>query len=171
MVDLFSPVQMGSMRLPNRFVRSATHDFMAEPDGSVSDREVTLIGNLASGGVGLIVVGHAYVRQDGKCSPGMLGLDSDDKVAGYARLVESVRRASVSQADTPKIVAQINFGGAQIPAAMRGSELLAPSEREDVPEARAFSEKEAADLVTAYVSVPARQESTGCNCIPHTVTF
>jgi len=59
---LFEQVSIGRMRLRNRFVRSATNDYLAAPDGAVSDAEVELYRALAAGGAGMIISGHAYVQ-------------------------------------------------------------------------------------------------------------
>jgi len=64
----FTPIKIGSVTIPNRFVRSATHDFMATEEGYVTDRQVELFRYLAAGEVGLIITGHAYVNQTGKAS-------------------------------------------------------------------------------------------------------
>jgi len=39
---LFTPVTIGTMTVKNRFVRSATHDYLGHPDGSISDAEIEL---------------------------------------------------------------------------------------------------------------------------------
>ena len=56
---LFTPIKMGSIVIPNRFVRSATHDFMAADDGLITERQVTLYNNLSEGKAKLIISGHA----------------------------------------------------------------------------------------------------------------
>ncbi len=52
---LFSPIKIGNAEIFNRFVRSSTHDFMANNDGSITDRQVSLFQKLACGEVGLII--------------------------------------------------------------------------------------------------------------------
>ena len=159
MGDLFSPIDIGTMRVPNRFVRSATHAYMAPEDGSMSEREIALAEGLALGGVGLVVMGHAYVRKDGKCSAGMVGLDSDEKIEGFARVARRVHAAA--GANGTKVVAQINFGGAQASIPQAGPRLLAPSARDDVAEAHAFSEPEAEELIHVYVEAARRARDAG----------
>ena len=150
MDSLFSPVSIGALRLPNRFVRSATHDFMADEEGRVTDAQVGLMRALARGGVGLIVIGHAYVRRDGRVSQAMLGLDDDDKITGFARLAAAVH------AEGPAgIVAQLNYGGAASPGA------LAPSPGSESPGVRAFTEEEAAELVVAWAQAAGRAREAG----------
>lgn len=62
MSNLFEITTIKNMTLPNRFVRSATWEGIANDDGSWPDRLIDLMAQLARGGVGLIITGHSYVR-------------------------------------------------------------------------------------------------------------
>lgn len=135
MDSLFSPVSIGALRLANRFVRSATHAFMAAGDGRVSPAEEALVRDLARGSVGLIVIGHAYVRPQGRVTETMLGLDDDEKVPGYARLAAAVHDAGPSQ-----VAAQINHA---------------------VPDGPDFPESEAPQLVAAWGDAAVRAREAG----------
>ena len=73
---LFDPITINGLEIANRFVRSATCDWMADA-GAVTDDEVALYAALSRGGVGLIASGHMYVREDGDASPGMFGIEKD----------------------------------------------------------------------------------------------
>jgi len=118
---LFSPVRIGSLTVPNRFVRSATHDFLAEEDGSVTDRQVALYSRLAEGEVGLIISGHAYVAPEGKASPRQLGIQSDSLVAGLSRIARAVH------AFPSRIMLQLAHAGRQTKDKICGATPLAPS--------------------------------------------
>lgn len=104
--ELFEPVKIGQIKLKNRLVRSATAERMADKDGAVTDQMVTLYKDLAEGGVGTIITGHAFVHADGRMGATMLGLDND-------KLIESIKRLSkaVHTSDT-KLFVQLNHGGA-----------------------------------------------------------
>ena len=102
---LFTPCKIGTMRVPNRFVRSATGARAADPGGRITDVMIGLHERLARGQVGLIHTGHAYVVDEGKTHDGMLGIQKDDLVPDLVRLT-----ACVHQYDS-KIVMQINHGG------------------------------------------------------------
>ena len=135
MDPLFSPLDLGPLRLANRFVRSATHDFLADGEGRVTGPQLELFRALARGGVGLIVTGNAAVRGDGRSLPGMLGLHDDGQVPGLARLAAAVRAEGQS-----RLVAQLNF----VP-----------------PAAGDFAEEEAAPLAAAWAEAAARAREAG----------
>ncbi|MGE5856383.1 MAG: NADH:flavin oxidoreductase, partial [Syntrophaceae bacterium] len=82
---LFQPARIGSLELPNRFIRSATWEGLAAPDGGCTEELVRLMGKLAAGGVGLIISSHAYVRPEGFAVRGQLGVDRDECIPGLAR--------------------------------------------------------------------------------------
>jgi 2,4-dienoyl-CoA reductase-like NADH-dependent reductase (Old Yellow Enzyme family) len=63
--------------------------------------------DLASGGVGFIITGYAYVNSLEQPNPYMMGIDHDDKIEGLRQLVDNVHNH-----DT-KIALQIVYGGSQ----------------------------------------------------------
>jgi hypothetical protein len=63
---LFTPGRIGTLTLPNRLVRSATAERMADADGRPRPQLSALYEELARGGVGLIITGHMYVHP---CQP------------------------------------------------------------------------------------------------------
>jgi 2,4-dienoyl-CoA reductase-like NADH-dependent reductase (Old Yellow Enzyme family) len=118
---LFTPLRIGPVTIPNRFVRSATHDFMAEEDGSVTERHLTLFNKLAEGEVGLIITGHAYVNPAGKASPRQVGVHEDRMVEGLSRIPQAVH-------DFPsRVFLQIAHAGRQTKEKICGCTPLAPS--------------------------------------------
>lgn len=121
MTDVFEPIVINGMRLANRFVRSATYEGLADGNGAVTDRLVSLYEELAQGDIGLIVVGYAYVQRSGRGGPGMLGIFSDEHVEGLSRLVGAVHRHG------GRIAQQIVHCGRQTVPALADGELVAPS--------------------------------------------
>lgn len=87
---LFSPIKIGPVEIPNRFVRSATHDFMADRDGRITERQVLLFKQLAQGEIGLIITGHAYINTHGKASPYQIGVHEDNLIEGLRKITEAV---------------------------------------------------------------------------------
>jgi 2,4-dienoyl-CoA reductase-like NADH-dependent reductase (Old Yellow Enzyme family) len=93
MPKLFESNKINAMTLSNRFVRSATWEGMAEPDGSCTVRLTALMANLASGGAGLIITGHTYVDRRGQAGPWQLGIDRDESVPPLREMTRPCMRA------------------------------------------------------------------------------
>lgn len=118
---LFTPIPIGSITIPNRFVRSATQDFMATNEGFITDRQISLFRNLAEGEVGLIITGHAYVNPEGKASPRQIGIYDDKFIEGLKHLVDEVHQFP------SRIFLQIAHAGRQTKEKLCGCTPLAPS--------------------------------------------
>ena len=108
MIDLFGPASMGGLRLANRFVRSATWAGLADDQGEPTPRLVNLVADLAQGGVGLIITGHAYVHPSGKHAPWQLGIDRDETIPAFRGLTEAVHEHG------GKIALQLGYGGSYL---------------------------------------------------------
>jgi len=118
---LFTPKAVGSIVVPNRFVRSATHESMAGDNGRVTGRQIELFRKLADGEVGLIITGHAYVARLGIASPHQTGVDDD-------RLVEDLRKIPEVVHRTPsRIFLQIAHAGRQTKKRLCGGTPVSPS--------------------------------------------
>jgi len=113
--DIFRPYNIGPLSLKNRFVRSATAESAATPDGVLMEAVFPLYEGLAQGGVGLIITGHMYVDDGWKCSSLQTGIARKDHLPGLRRL------AQVCRSDRAKVVAQINH-------AARPPEEMSPAE-------------------------------------------
>ncbi len=118
---LFTPVRIGRVAVPNRFVRSATQDFLAAEDGRITQAQISLYSRLAQGEVGLIISGHAYVQPAGKASPRQIAATDDRFRPGLASLAEAVHRTPT------KIFLQIAHAGRQTRPKDCGCTPLAPS--------------------------------------------
>ena len=114
MGKLFETTTIGGLQLANRFVRSATWTGLADDDGNCPPALAGLISELARGGVGLIVTGHAYVHPSGKHAPRQLGIDSDRRIEGLSGLTRAVHDAG------GKIAIQLGYGGAYLSRARVG---------------------------------------------------
>jgi len=127
---LFSPGKIGTLEIANRSVRSATGE-SACTEGRIPNEMIDYYERLAGGGVGLIITGHAYVRETGRCHETMTGAHRDDLIPGMRRLVDAVHSCpagAVSQEGTlrARIVLQINHCGLNPPEGvndMTGNEI------------------------------------------------
>jgi len=103
---LFQKAHIGSMVLKNRFVRSATWEGLAAEDGSVTEKLTNKMVELAKGGVGLIITGHAFVSEEGKAGSWQLGVHHDGLVDGLKKMATAVHNEGA------KIVLQLAHAGA-----------------------------------------------------------
>jgi 2,4-dienoyl-CoA reductase-like NADH-dependent reductase (Old Yellow Enzyme family) len=154
---LFSPGRIGALTLPNRLVRSATAERLADPDGRPTPALTALYRELCRGGVGLIITGHMYIHPSGKCHPDMTGIYSDHLIPSLAELADAVHQ------EGGRVVVQINHGGAQCsPEATR--EAVAPSATE-APflrrPAREMTLDEIGLTIEAYVDAAWRAKEAG----------
>ena len=160
-VDLFSPIQIGSLELDNRLVRSATAERLAtEPIGRATPALAALWGGLARGGVGLIISGHAYVSPRGKAHPEMLSAHCDEMIAGLKTLADAVHE------NGGRVAMQINHGGRQCDEACT-PETLAPSA---VPVAsgrlpREMTPAEITEAVEAFGAAARRAKLAGFDAV------
>jgi 2,4-dienoyl-CoA reductase-like NADH-dependent reductase (Old Yellow Enzyme family) len=155
---LFTPVRIGSVTVPNRFARSATHDFMADDEGFVTDAHIELYSRLAEGEVGLIVTGHAHVQPSGKASPRQMAVFDDRFVAGLARIPAAVHRF-------PSLVfLQIAHAGRQTKEKLCGCIPVSPSAIYD-PVSKVMPRELSADeirvLIADFVSAGVRAHRAG----------
>ncbi|MDK2938493.1 MAG: hypothetical protein PWQ51_657 [Methanolobus sp.] len=118
---LFEPIMLGNMEVPNRFVRSATHEWMAESDGTPTNRIGDMYEELARGEVGLIITGYAYVNPNGKSDNLQQGIYDDKFIEPYRKIVSRVHEYE------SKIVVQIVHGGRQTMMTADNPVILAPS--------------------------------------------
>ncbi len=105
MSQLFDTTTINGMVLQNRFIRSATWEGLAADDGASTPELVQKMAQLAAGGVGLIISGHAYVEERGKAGNRQLGIYDDRLIPGLTLMTEAVHQ------NGSRIVAQLNHAG------------------------------------------------------------
>lgn len=120
-MTLFSETSINGMTLKNRLVRSATWEGMCDPDGRPTAKLAEYYGNLARGGVGLIITGYTFVRPDGRQLPGKMGIANDAFAAEMRALTDAVH------AEGGKICLQLVHAGGQTDSSNAGVRPLAPS--------------------------------------------
>jgi 2,4-dienoyl-CoA reductase-like NADH-dependent reductase (Old Yellow Enzyme family) len=158
---LFSPARIGTMELKNRLVRSATAERMAsEPVGRATPQLEALYSELARGGVGLIVTGHAFITPEGKTHPEMLGVHCDELIPGLRVL------ADAAHANGGRIALQINHGGRQadreaVPVLLAPSPLPSPGGRTP----REVSPAEIVAIVDAFGQAARRAKAAGMDAV------
>ncbi len=155
---LFTPIGIGTIEVKNRFVRSATHDYMAARDGRVTDRQVSLYRELARGDIGLIVSGHVFVNPEGKASPFQIGAHKDEMTGGLARIADVVHE------EGGRIFLQISHAGRQTKPKLTGCTPLAPSavyEPTFDVTPTAMSPKDIKNVIGDYIQAARRAKEAG----------
>lgn len=122
MSTLFSPFDLGRLRLPNRIVIAPMCQYSAEA-GCATDWHLIHLGNLAMSGAGLLIIEATAVSPEGRITAGDLGLYSDETEAALGRVLAAVRRYAVMP-----IGIQLAHAGrkASSQAPWDGGQLLAP---------------------------------------------
>ncbi len=134
MSQLFTPWQLGALRLPNRIAIAPMCQYSAS-EGTPGDWHLIHLGHLALSGAGLMILEATAVSPEGRISPGDLGLYSDANEAGLGRILGAVRAHSpiaiamqISHAGRKGSSRAPWDGGAQIrPEEPGGWKTLAPS--------------------------------------------
>ena len=154
---LFESAYMKNMILANRFVRSATWEGLATVDGFVTERLVEAHAQLAHGGVGLIITGHAYVSREGQASGWQLGVYSDSLTPGLGDLADAVHAAG------GKIVMQLGHAGSRGLSDVIGLERMGPSvmETDSGPVGREMTLGDIETVTRSYARAAARAQTAG----------
>jgi 2,4-dienoyl-CoA reductase-like NADH-dependent reductase (Old Yellow Enzyme family) len=155
---LFEPGNIGKLELPNRLIRSATAEYMSTLEGRPEKQLADLYQELARGGVGLIITGHSYVHEGGRCHLHMTGVHRDDFLPDLEMLTSAVHD------EGGLLVMQINHGGRECAEEAIPGVPVAPS---PVPTAKGrerpeeLSEEGIKDIITAFGDAAGRAQAAG----------
>lgn len=158
MTGIFDPITIKGLTLKNRLVMPPMATNMATEEGEITDRHIKHYTARAEGGVGLIIVEHTYVREDGRMSRGQLGIYDDKLIGGFKRLTEAIHSYGV------KVVLQITHGGSRTTSEITGQppvgpwNILVPGDSEPP---RPLTVAEIKELVTAFKNAARRAIAAG----------
>ncbi|MCB5941991.1 NADH:flavin oxidoreductase [bacterium 210820-DFI.6.52] len=155
MHPVFTPVTLRTMTVKNRIARSATHDYVGNETGYVSDLQADIWEELAQNDLGLFITGHLYVDVLGQASASQNALDHDRYIPALASAVKRVQRHGC------KVVAQLSHAGAkatpEVPLASSAITL------EPGAPARAMTGEEIGRVVAAFAAAAGRAQAAGCD--------
>ena len=125
--NLFSPIQIGNMLVPNRIAMVPTDISSSNADGSINQRVITYHEQIAKGGCGFIIVGATTPdKATGRPTVTCVAADEDPLIPGLANLAEAMHRYGA------KCAVQIQHPGRQ--AAWPRKNLMSASDHVlDVP--------------------------------------
>ena len=184
---LLEPTVIRGMKLANRFVRSATWEGLAGPEGGVTPELAGLYARFARGKVGLIVSSHAFVTSEGRAGSRQLGVHDDSMIPGLRNLTAAVHEAGgtmalqiahaglwASPGSAPGAEAGVGAGAgagggavAAPVAAAEAAQPLGPSVRqtESGPVGREMSLADIAAVTQAFGNAARRAKAAGCDAV------
>lgn len=119
---LFTPTQVGNLKLANRIVIAPMAQYSAE-DGQMSDWHLIHLGQLALSGAAALTIEGTAVTPEGRTTYSDVGLYSDECEISMARVLRGVRRWSgmpigiqLNHAGRKASRQKLWEGGAQIPS-------------------------------------------------------
>jgi 2,4-dienoyl-CoA reductase-like NADH-dependent reductase (Old Yellow Enzyme family) len=154
---LFEQTTIKNMLLANRFVRSATWEGMATDDGSCTPALVDVAVQMARGGVGLIITGHAFVSEEGRAGSWQMGVHKDTFIPGLTQMADAVHDAGA------KIVMQIAHAGCRAAAQLSGLQPISSSsfENEKGATAREMTQGDIKSVAGAFAQAAVRARKAG----------
>lgn len=159
---MFSPIQIGTVMVPNRFVVPPMGNNFANTDGSLSDRSRDYYAARAKGGFGLITIESTVVYQEAKGGPRKPCLFSDDTVESFRQV------ADACHAYGAKVSIQLQHAGPEGNSALTGYPLKAASavpaaQGREIPEA--VSNEEIYRIIECYGDAARRAQQAGIDMV------
>jgi len=156
MTIIFSPAQLGTLRLRNRLIMTPMH-LGYSPKGEVNEQLIEFYRARARGGVGLIVVGGCGIDRIGNAF-GMTQIDDDRYIPGLRKLVDAV------QAEGAKIVSQLYQAGRYAHSGLTGQPSVAPSpipSRLTGQTPEELTEKKITEVIASFANAAKRAQTAG----------
>jgi 2,4-dienoyl-CoA reductase-like NADH-dependent reductase (Old Yellow Enzyme family)/thioredoxin reductase len=153
MEKLFESIRLGTIKPANRFVFPPIKLGYGNPDGSVSDRQLTFYGQIAHKGPGLLILEPVPVTPEGKEHPKQLGVHYPESETELKKIV------GVIHGRDRLACLHLNHAGAAANPAATGIKPAAPSSitcPSTGQEARALTEQEVDVILAGYQSAAAK---------------
>ncbi len=158
---LFTPWPLGSLVIKNRLIRAATYEGMADANGVPQPELAALYAKLATGGVGAIITGFAFVSQDGRAmQPRQCGIDHDDLIAPWRTIVETTKQVQPEV----KLFLQLAHAGRQTRRAATGLPVVGASTRKCSyfnQSVQALDDAGIARIIQAFAEAARRAQQAG----------
>jgi 2,4-dienoyl-CoA reductase-like NADH-dependent reductase (Old Yellow Enzyme family) len=156
---LFSPIEIGSHKLRNRIVRSATYEGLATPEGLVTPLYQKHYTRLARLGPAAIVTGFAFVSQEGRSMQPLQASAADDRnVAAWRTMNREIHEQGA------KIYLQLAHTGRQTHPDSTKMEVVAPGPKASPyfrSRPRSLREEEIPTRVEQFVQAARLAQSAG----------
>ena len=107
---MFSPLKLKRITLPNRIIRAATFENMADVEGVPTAKFSKLYKDLAAGGARTIITGFNHTSREGRAmQPFQAGINDSRKVAGWRQVIDAVK----AEHPEAQLIIQISHTGRQ----------------------------------------------------------
>ena len=162
------PFRVRDLELRNRIVMPPTATHLCEENGTITDVLLDYYRVRTEGrSLGMVILEHSFVMQEGKASEGQVSAASDDMIPGLRRIAELIRSTGTVA------VSQINHAGsAAIPSytgcpSVGPSALLNPGIKADIAieVPSELTEEELADRAKAFAEAAVRVKKAGFDAV------
>ncbi|GGN58737.1 hypothetical protein GCM10011579_022440 [Streptomyces albiflavescens] len=92
LAPLFTPLNLGRRSARNRIVQAPMSVGYANPDGTVTDREIEHYARRAQGGVGVVITENFAISVAGRQMPLQTLVSDEEQLPGLRRLASEIRR-------------------------------------------------------------------------------
>jgi 2,4-dienoyl-CoA reductase-like NADH-dependent reductase (Old Yellow Enzyme family) len=151
---MFTEGKIGTLKTKNRFIRSATAEFGANSDGTITPLYFELYRQLSMNEIGVIIQGHLYILEEGKAHDRMAGISQKFHLERLNQLTKIVHESQKSSI----IMAQLNHGG------MYSVSKKAPSLLED-KKTVGMTNEDIENVITGFKSAAKRAKKVGYDAI------
>lgn len=157
---ILEPLRIGKMFLNNRLVMSPMYSAKAEIDGKTGQALLDYYAEKSHGGyIGLIIIEHNYVSQEGKSNKNQMSIADDSVIEGLKKL------ANLIHSNGSKVILQINHAGSAALKEIIGTVPVAPSavthprKKNEAP--NELSREEISKVVTQFKKAAERVKNAG----------
>lgn len=160
--NMFTPIQIGTVTIPNRFVVPPMGNNFANTDGSMSDRSAAYYEARAKGGFGLITIESTVVYKEAKGGPRKPCLFSDEVIPSFKAVADRCHAYGA------KVSIQLQHAGPEGNSKLTGYPLkaasaIAPSAGREIPEA--MPTEEVYKLIECYGDAARRAQLAGIDMV------
>ena len=140
------------LTLPNRLVKAAMTERLADVRNGVTDRLITLYRRWGEGGIGLMITGNVMIDRYNLEAAGNVVIDGPPSGAQSAKLA---KWSTAAKARGARIMVQLSHAGRQTPKAVNPNPLSASDVALDLPGGlsgtpRAMTGEEIADVIARF---------------------
>ena len=160
--NMFKPIQIGPMNVPNRFVVPPMGNNFANTDGSLSEKSKNYYAARAKGGFGLITIESSVVYYKSKGGPRKPCLFDDSVIDSFKNVIDACH------AEGAKVSVQLQHAGPDVNQKIAGYPLVAASpipSKDGHPTPVILTTEEIYDIIEAYGDAAVRAMKAGIDAV------